>query len=231
MSPPTTQSQVLSAPGQVNFLADQASGSDATELITAVHVGLVAGEIQLSSGPDLPSGHVNVQALHGRPIEVSLLDGILTVRHLHVRWDGLRDTMEGLKDAVLGVAKRDDRADVHIYLPSTAAVRVSTVAANTQCRGIAGALSARTVTGCVHVELPPGSQRQVLRSVSGDLTVALPTGVGYRLNARSVSGAIEVDGRDVSGRPGPPQGEVRSGDASVRIAATSVSGNIRLTRH
>ncbi len=199
--------------------------------VTSIQVGIVAGSVRISASTESADAQVEVRSLHGRPIELSLQDGVLLVRHPHVRWDGLRDTVEGLKEAVLGVAKREDRADLHLTVPAGVDLRCSTVAADVECRGLTGHSTIRCVGGSISCFLVAGSGRQTLRSVSGDLTVALPPKVGYRLNARSVSGAMEVDGRDVAARPGPPQGEVRSGDESVRITATSVSGALRLTRY
>ncbi|MGL5828585.1 MAG: hypothetical protein ACRC0L_03325, partial [Angustibacter sp.] len=131
----------------------------------------------------------------------------------------------------LGVAKREDRAEIELIVPAAVDLRCSTVAADVECRGLTGHSTIRCVGGSITSFLLADSGRAVLRSVSGDLTVALPTGVGYRLNARSVSGAMEVDGRDVAARPGPPQGEVRSGDEALHITATTVSGALALRRY
>lgn len=70
-----------------------------------------------------------------------------------------------------------------------------------------------------------------MKSVSGDLVVRVPADAGYRIDAKSVSGRIVADGRRLgAGRPGPPQGEIRHGDESVRVSAASVSGDVTLLR-
>jgi hypothetical protein len=92
-------------------------------------------------------------------------------------------------------------------------------------------LDVKTVSGELVVDLQQAPSTVTMRSVSGDLTVRIPAGAGYRLDARSVSGQIVADGRSLgASRPGPPQGEVRSGDESVRVSATSVSGDVTLLR-
>lgn len=92
-------------------------------------------------------------------------------------------------------------------------------------------LDAKTVSGELVVDLDQTPSTLHVKTVSGDLVVRIPAGAGYRLDARTVSGAIVADGRRLrSGRPGPPQGEIRDGDESVRISATSVSGDVTLLR-
>lgn len=92
-------------------------------------------------------------------------------------------------------------------------------------------LDAKTVSGELVVDLERTPSTLHVKTVSGDLVVRIPTDAGYRLDARTVSGAIVADGRRLrSGRPGPPQGEIRDGDESVRVSATSVSGDVTLLR-
>lgn len=92
-------------------------------------------------------------------------------------------------------------------------------------------LEAKTVSGEVVVDLHTAPSRVDMKSVSGDLVVRIPAESGFRLDARSVSGQIVADGRRIgAGRPGPPQGEIRDGDESVHVSATSVSGDVTVLR-
>ena len=92
-------------------------------------------------------------------------------------------------------------------------------------------LDVKTVSGELVVDLHAAPSRVDMKSVSGDLVVRIPGESGFRLDARSVSGQIVADGRRIgAGRPGPPQGEIRDGDESVRVSATSVSGDVTLLR-
>ena len=92
-------------------------------------------------------------------------------------------------------------------------------------------LDVKTVSGELVVDLHAAPSKVDMKSVSGDLVVRIPGQSGFRLDARSVSGQIVADGRRIgAGRPGPPQGEIRDGDESVRVSATSVSGDVTLLR-
>ena len=70
-----------------------------------------------------------------------------------------------------------------------------------------------------------------LQTVSGDMTVRLPEGMGVGVAARSVSGRVVVDGEAHAGE-GQLTGsvDVRRGDGSCRIHATTVSGHLTVLR-
>jgi hypothetical protein len=251
---------------------------DETDPVRTLQVGLVGGRVEVL-GHDGPGARVEVTSARGRHLEVTWADGVLAVRHPHVRWDGLLDALKGF-------ARGEDDADLRITVPRTAAVRLSTGSADGELTGLRAAATVRTVSGALTVDdlvgdlavrtvsgqievrsltgsvtgesvsgpltvqatsLPHLDVKTVsgaltvdldqtpsalyLKSVSGDLTVRIPPAAGYRLDARSVSGQIVADGRQLGAtRPGPPQGEVRSGDESVHISANSVSGDVTLLR-
>jgi hypothetical protein len=129
-------------------------------------------------------------------------------------------------------------------------VKARTVSGRIDVRGLDGSLSGESVSGSVvvhAVRLPQLDMKTVsgelvvdveavpsrvdMKSVSGDVVVRIPAEAGFRLDARSMSGQIVADGRRIgAGRPGPPQGEIRDGDESVRVSATSVSGDVTLLR-
>jgi hypothetical protein len=253
------------------------------EPVRELRVGLVAGRVDVIAHPadaeDGAGARIEVTSVKGRPLEVTWQDGVLSVSHPKVTWDGL---LEGLKS----LTRRDDRAELSIAVPASAQVRVSTVSADglvsglrapatvrtvsgeLAVDGVHGDVAARTISGRIDVrdlhgslsgesvsgsivvqaaELPRLDVKTVsgelvvdlhaapskvdMKSVSGDLVVRIPGQSGFRLDARSVSGQIVADGRRIgAGRPGPPQGEIRDGDESVRVSATSVSGDVTLLR-
>jgi hypothetical protein len=253
------------------------------EPVRELRVGLVAGRVDVIAHPadaeDGAGARIEVTSVKGRPLEVTWQDGVLSVSHPKVTWDGL---LEGLKS----LTRRDDRAELSIAVPASAQVRVSTVSADglvsglrapatvrtvsgeLAVDGVHGDVAARTISGRIDVrdlhgslsgesvsgsivvqaaELPRLDVKTVsgelvvdlhaapskvdMKSVSGDLVVRIPGQSGFRLDARSVSGQLVADGRRIgAGRPGPPQGEIRDGDESVRVSATSVSGDVTLLR-
>jgi DUF4097 and DUF4098 domain-containing protein YvlB len=92
-------------------------------------------------------------------------------------------------------------------------------------------LDVKTVSGALAVDVASPARRIALKSVSGELTVRIPAGSGFRFDAASVSGNVVADGRRIaSGPPGHRAGELREGDESVRISAKSVSGDVTLLR-
>jgi DUF4097 and DUF4098 domain-containing protein YvlB len=92
-------------------------------------------------------------------------------------------------------------------------------------------LDLKTVSGSLAVDLAGPARRISLKSVSGDLTVRIPAGSGFRFDAASVSGNVVADGRRIaSGPTGHRAGELREGDEAVRISAKSVSGDVTLLR-
>jgi hypothetical protein len=92
-------------------------------------------------------------------------------------------------------------------------------------------LDLKTVSGALAVDLTSPARRISLKSVSGDLTVRIPAGSGFRFDAASVSGNVVADGRRIaSGPTGHRAGELREGDEAVRISAKSVSGDVTLLR-
>ncbi len=92
-------------------------------------------------------------------------------------------------------------------------------------------LTLKTVSGSLTVDLHGGASQISATSVSGDFTVRIPWGTGYRFGAQSVSGHLVADGARVGDRaPGRTKGEARDGDESVRVDAKSVSGDVTLLR-
>ncbi|MGL4172699.1 MAG: hypothetical protein ACRCTR_01295 [Actinomycetota bacterium] len=195
--------------------------------IAALSITAVGGNIVVASDDQEFAACVEVTDVQGHPVDVTWesTEGKLTIRHPHIR-------REGVVSSVRSIARHDDVMKVMVTVPRHTAVRLSTVNAGSVITGIQGDVAVRTVSGSVFVEpvcTDPGAV--TARSVSGDITVQLEEGAGYRFNARNVRGQITADGRVLgSARPGPPQGEIRSGDESVRLSVTSVSGAITLTR-
>jgi hypothetical protein len=93
-------------------------------------------------------------------------------------------------------------------------------------------LDVKTVSGELVLDLESTPSKVNMKSVSGDLVVRIPQESGFRLDAKTMSGQIVADGRRLGSgrRPGPPQGEIRDGDESVRVSAMTVSGDVTLLR-
>lgn len=134
---------------------------------------------------------------------------------------GIRAPM--VLDTVSGDADGDDlRGDL----------RVNTVSGDVTVRSSAlPHLAVATTSGNLTFDLSDGRCAVSTKSVSGDVTLRVPTGSGYAVRSRSVSGTVLVDGELVGGRragggPGGGSATRSSGDQGLQIDATSVSGDV-----
>lgn len=85
------------------------------------------------------------------------------------------------------------------------------------------------VSGDITLDLTNNSTRVESNTVSGDVTVRVPSGGGYRVNVSTMSGAAIVDGVKLGGK-WHRGGEARDGDESLRLEASSVSGDVVVLR-
>ena len=85
------------------------------------------------------------------------------------------------------------------------------------------------VSGDITLDLTNNSTRVESNTVSGDVTVRVPAGGGYRVSVSTMSGAAIVDGVKLGGK-WHRGGEARDGDESLRLNASSVSGDVVVLR-
>lgn len=90
-------------------------------------------------------------------------------------------------------------------------------------------LVAKAVSGSLTVDISAAPSQLRVRTVSGDVTIRIPTHAGFRMSARSVSGAVVADGERLPHRPGTVEGQLGHGD-DVTIGARTVSGDVTLLR-
>ncbi|MDQ3382304.1 MAG: DUF4097 domain-containing protein [Actinomycetota bacterium] len=106
-------------------------------------------------------------------------------------------------------------------------LRVKTVSGDVTVRSSAlPTLSVGTTSGNLAFDLTVGRSTVRTNSVSGDVTLGVPSGTGYAVSSRSVSGTVVVDGDLVSGGGAGRAGTARGGDRELDIAARSVSGDV-----
>jgi len=99
--------------------------------------------------------------------------------------------------------------------------------------GVPRRLRANTISGRITADLvlrPTG--HVTLVSVSGAVTVRLPSGVDTDVTLRSTSGSIETafDGLSDNGRPGVRSVSGRLGGGMASLSVTTVSGGVTLLR-
>jgi DUF4097 and DUF4098 domain-containing protein YvlB len=98
------------------------------------------------------------------------------------------------------------------------AVEVKAASGDVVLGGIGGDCTVRTASGRVMVDRFEGTRFEA-KTVSGDVRVGVPSGRRYSLSLQTLSGDVHTD------FPVLGTGEA----APARIAATSVSGDIRIT--
>lgn len=109
-------------------------------------------------------------------------------------------------------------------------LELASVSGSATASGAFERVSAKTVSGAVTVDAHR-AREVAAATVSGDVTLRLPAGLGVTVEGRSVSGRVVVDGRDHAAKgPGGGAFHVEVGDAACRVRVTTVSGDVTLLR-
>lgn len=124
--------------------------------------------------------------------------------------------------------------DVHVS-GVTGSVRASAVSGDVTIKDVSGTVSASAVSGDVQVEINSldGADDMKFNTVSGDVSVMLPSSLDAEVDMSSFSGSIKTDfSIEVrSERFGSRNSaHARLGDGTRRLKMSSVSGNLNL-RH
>lgn len=197
--------------------------------IRSVRVQVVGGRVDVvAREDDSPHAVVEVHAVGGRPLEVSLVDGELRVGYAFTLtgWEGFADRFRSFSDR--------DSVSVHLSVPRDVRAKLGTVSAEGLLSGVRedaqvatvsgslvtdstwGALAANTVSGEVIVRGHTGDLR--VNTVSGDVTAS---GAFSRVSAKAVSGSLVLD---VTSATSALNASSVSGDVTVRLpAGTGVS--------
>lgn len=211
--------------------------------VRELRVGLIGGRVDVVAhepvdGPEDDVARVEVSRVSGRPIEVTWSNGVLTVGHPKVKWEGLLESLKSL-------GRQDDEAELSIAVPRGTQVRISTVSADGLLSGVQSDATVRTVSGelvvdgvhaDVHARTVSGriDVRELHGSMTGESvsgTITVQAAHLPRLDAKTVSGELVVD---VQTSPSELHMKSVSGDLVVRIPAAagfcldakSVSGQI-----
>lgn len=191
------------------------------EPVTALTVRIVDGAINVV-GTDDPTARLEVSAIEGPPLIVTLQDGTLTVTYEDLPWQSLRTWLDRRG------ARRS--AMVSLSVPAGSTVEVGSVGAEavvsgirgrTGLRGVSGDSTVVGLSGAVRTETVSGSLEAQsvtgdlhFTSVSGDLTVV--EGAGTSVHAESVTGHMVLD-LGTSPKPTDIRLTSVSGEIAVRL--------------
>ena len=152
------------------------------EAVSTLQVQLVGGRVDVVAH-DGPGARIEVHAVDGRPLEITLSDGELRVGYQFTLggWDGFLEKFRNFGGK--------DRADVHIAVPREVRAKVGTVSADGLLAGVVEDASVSTVSGTLITDGTRG--RLGAKTVSGEIVVRDHRG-DLRLN--SVSGELAASG-------------------------------------
>jgi hypothetical protein len=208
---------------------------DIDDEVSSLAVRIVAGHVDVVT-TDAPTARVEVTEVDSDPLQVSVEDGRLTIRHERLSWDG-----------VLGWLRNERRrAVISIAVPADSTATIGVVSASAVIAGLSGAVNVRCVSGevvldgvggPVEVESVSGDVEArgltgplTLRTVSGGLTVV--DGSTDRIRAKSVSGDVALDlqpGGGVDIDVATVSGDVTvrlPDDVGLRVNVSSTSGDL-----
>jgi hypothetical protein len=203
--------------------------------VTALRVRLIAGSVAVLASDGKPS--LDVSSITGDPLTVTLEDGVLTIAHENLTWDGLLKWLRPQRHAATVTITVPRKCPTQVGVVSATAVMsgigakasVKSVSGGITLDGVTGDVDANTVSGALEAQGLVGKLN--FHTVSGDLTLA--DGWLERLDANAVSGDVTAD---VDLDPlGGMQVTTVSGEVTLRLPAQadaqvhlhSMSGEVR----
>ena len=214
----------IEAPTSLNF--DDVSG---------LRVRLIAGSVAVLATDGRPS--LDVADISGEPLNVTYEDGLLTISHENLTWEGLLKWLRPHRHSATVTVTVPRKCQTQVGVVSATAVMsgisarasVKSVSGGITLDGVTGDVDANTVSGALEAQGINGKLN--FHTVSGDLTLA--DGWLERLDANGVSGDVTADidldplgGMQVT----TVSGEVTlrlPAEADARVNLHSLSGDVR----
>jgi Putative adhesin len=203
--------------------------------VTQLRVRLIAGSVAVLACDGKPS--LDVSSITGDPLDVTYEDGVLTIAHENLTWDGLLKWLRPQRHSATVTVTVPRKCPTQVGVVSATAVisglssraSVKSVSGGITLDGVTGDVDANTVSGALEAQGINGKLN--FNTVSGDLTVA--DGWLERLDANTVSGDVTADidldplgGMQVT----TVSGEVTlrlPAEADARVHLHSMSGDVR----
>ncbi len=181
------------------------------------------------------SADVRVTTVSG-DVRIEAIDGNATVNTTSgdVRLDGIGGSLE-VRTVSGRVTLRDGRVSDASVGTASGIVELSGVNGSLAVTTISGAIRVRDIVGGpVRMQTTSGkidaggalASDIEITSVSGDVSMKLPSQTGYRLFIRTVSGDIKAPGVDKNGAPREWRTTIGNGAYALNIATTS--GDVRV---
>ena len=203
--------------------------------VTGLRVRLIGGSVAVVAGEGTST--LEVSHLEGDPLQVTFQDGMLTIAHENLSWEGLLKWLRPQRHAATVTVSVPRKTPAQVGVVNAAAV-VSGIGSRTSVKSVSGGITLDGVTGEVDANTVSGAlEAQGINgtlsfsTVSGDLTLA--EGWLERLDANMVSGDVtaDVDLDPLGGlNVNTVSGEVvlrLPAEADAQVNLHSVSGDVR----
>ena len=203
--------------------------------VTGLRVRLISGSVAVLATDGQPS--LDVASVTGDPLQVTHEDGVLTIAHDNLTWEGLLNWLRPQRHS----------ASVTVSVPRTCPTQLGVVSASAVMCGINAKASVKSFSGEITLDGVTGdvdantvsaeleaqgvNGKLSFNTVSGDLTLA--DGWLERLDANAVSGDVTADvDLDPLGsmHVTTVSGEVTlrlQAEADARVHLHSMSGDVR----
>jgi len=203
--------------------------------VTGLRVRLIGGSVAVLATTGTPS--LEVSSIEGDPLSVTYEDGVLTVAHENLSWEGLLKWLRPQRHSATVTLSVPRKCQAQVGVVNATAVMsgisarasVRSVSGGITLDGVTGDVDANTVSGAVEAQGINGKLN--FNTVSGDLTLA--DGWLERLDVNGVSGDVTAD-LDLDPLGGMQvntvSGEVvlrLPAEADARVNLHSVSGDVR----
>ena len=163
--------------------------------VTALRVRLIAGSVAVLATDGTPT--LDVANVSGDPLDVTYEDGMLTITHENLTWEGLLKWLRPQRPSAAVTVSVPRNCPVQVGVVSATAV-LSAISARTSVKSVSGEITLDGLTGDVDAHTVSGaleaqgsSGKLNFNTVSGDL--ALADGWLERLDVNAVSGDVTAD--------------------------------------
>jgi hypothetical protein len=207
----------ITVPSGTSLRSNTGSGSQ--------EIGSLAGPVHASSG----SGTLRIGATGGT-VRAGTGSGSISVEGAKERVEANTGSGSITLKQIAGSAKAGSGSG-SISLEQTAKgdVQLNTASGEIRVTGANGAVTAGTASGSIHISGKPDAPWSISSS-SGSISLDLPTGAPFTLDARTTSGGIDIDHpvsvSSIHGRRREIHGAVNGGGPTVSVETTS--GSIRI---
>ncbi|MGK9149063.1 DUF4097 domain-containing protein [Plantibacter flavus] len=168
-----TQEKWIIAPGESRIID--------LELVRRLKVGLIGGQVDIIAH-DEPGARIEVSAVTGKDLKISIDGDVAEIDHPQLRWDNFLEVFSNF-------GSNRATAQVSVLVPRNVALTFGVVSASGLVSGLTADAKLNTVSGDLVVDNVTGHLE--LNSVSGELTVQNHWG---RITAHTVSGDVTASG-------------------------------------